>query len=267
MALCRKDAHALIAEAAGQRHTGQAKMRPMSRYTLRIFAALVFAALPEVCRAQPSAAADTVIRPFTIRVPDAVLADLKTRLKSPRVPESLNGDGWTYGTDTTLSEAARRLLARSVRLAGSGAIVEPLRAVHDEHRRPDAAFHSPPLEAAERAAAAHHARLARIVRRVREGDRSPHRSGRPWRTRGGCIRRRHPVDSRLCVLGKTARAWLLTGSHCRARSEADGEARLSALRRAGRRLGFDHRDAGRAQRRAARGGPAPQHVHRRRATR
>jgi microsomal epoxide hydrolase len=73
----------------------------MSRYTLRIFAALVFAAFPEVCRAQPSAAADTVIRPFTIRVPDAVLADLKTRLKSPRVPESLNGDGWTYGTDTT----------------------------------------------------------------------------------------------------------------------------------------------------------------------
>jgi microsomal epoxide hydrolase len=46
-------------------------------------------------------AADTAIRPFTIRVPDAVLADLKTRLKSPRVPESLNGDGWTYGTDTT----------------------------------------------------------------------------------------------------------------------------------------------------------------------
>jgi len=73
----------------------------MSRYTLPIFAALVFAALPEVCRAQPSAAADTVIRPFTIRVPDAVLADLKMRLKSPRVPESLNGDGWTYGTDTT----------------------------------------------------------------------------------------------------------------------------------------------------------------------
>jgi len=73
----------------------------MSRYTLPIVAALVFAALPEVCRAQPSAAADTVIRPFTIRVPDAVLADLKMRLKSPRVPESLNGDGWTYGTDTT----------------------------------------------------------------------------------------------------------------------------------------------------------------------
>jgi microsomal epoxide hydrolase len=73
----------------------------MSRYTLRIFAALVFAALPTVCRAQPSAATDTVIRPFTIRVPDAVLVDLKTRLKSPRVPESLNGDGWTYGTDTT----------------------------------------------------------------------------------------------------------------------------------------------------------------------
>jgi pimeloyl-ACP methyl ester carboxylesterase len=73
----------------------------MSRCTLRIVAALVFAALPDVCGAQPSVGADTAIRPFTIRVPDTVLTDLKTRLKSPRVPESLNGDGWTYGTDTT----------------------------------------------------------------------------------------------------------------------------------------------------------------------
>ena len=78
----------------------QAKMRPMFRYTLRILAALAFASLPDICGAQPSVGADTAIRPFTIRVPDAVLADLKARLKSPRVPDGLNGDGWTYGTDT-----------------------------------------------------------------------------------------------------------------------------------------------------------------------
>jgi hypothetical protein len=73
----------------------------MSRYTGRILIALIVAGLPAVCRAQPPAGADAAIKPFTIRVPDAVLADLKARLKSPRVPESLNGDGWTYGTDNT----------------------------------------------------------------------------------------------------------------------------------------------------------------------
>jgi len=69
----------------------------MFRHTSRIFVALVFAMVPHVCGAQPP---DTAIRPFTIRVSDAVLADLKARLKSPRVPDGLNGDGWTYGTDT-----------------------------------------------------------------------------------------------------------------------------------------------------------------------
>ena len=43
-------------------------------------------------------AADERIVPFTIRVPDAVLADLKARLARPRFPPPLQ-DGWTHGTD------------------------------------------------------------------------------------------------------------------------------------------------------------------------
>ncbi|MBI3402081.1 MAG: alpha/beta fold hydrolase [Acidobacteria bacterium] len=39
------------------------------------------------------------IRPFTIHVPDGVLADLKARLARPRFPDPLQGDGWTYGAD------------------------------------------------------------------------------------------------------------------------------------------------------------------------
>jgi pimeloyl-ACP methyl ester carboxylesterase len=39
------------------------------------------------------------IKPFTIRIPDAVLTDLKTRLAAARLPEPLQGDGWTHGTD------------------------------------------------------------------------------------------------------------------------------------------------------------------------
>ena len=49
-------------------------------------------------RSQPGTA-DAEIRPFTIRVPDPVLADLKARLRHPRYPDALQGDGWTYGTD------------------------------------------------------------------------------------------------------------------------------------------------------------------------
>ncbi len=37
--------------------------------------------------------------PFTIRVPDAVLADLHARLDRVRWPDEAPGDGWRYGTD------------------------------------------------------------------------------------------------------------------------------------------------------------------------
>ena len=38
--------------------------------------------------------------PFTIAVPDAVLADLRDRLERTRWPDQLPGTGWDYGTDT-----------------------------------------------------------------------------------------------------------------------------------------------------------------------
>ena len=71
----------------------------MPSYARRILLALVVAALPRVCGAQPSPGSDAAVHPFTIRVPDAVLADLKARLKNPRYPDALQGEGWTYGTD------------------------------------------------------------------------------------------------------------------------------------------------------------------------
>ena len=39
------------------------------------------------------------IVPFTIRVPDAVLQDLKTRLRNTRLPQEIPNTGWDYGTD------------------------------------------------------------------------------------------------------------------------------------------------------------------------
>ena len=43
--------------------------------------------------------ADDAVRPFTIRVPEATLVDLKTRLARARLPEPLAGPGWDLGTD------------------------------------------------------------------------------------------------------------------------------------------------------------------------
>src|SRR5512139_2206449 len=39
------------------------------------------------------------IVPFTIRVPDAVLTDLKERLARTRFPAEITGSGWTQGAD------------------------------------------------------------------------------------------------------------------------------------------------------------------------
>jgi hypothetical protein len=65
---------------------------------VRVLVFLVAIAATTTVVAGQSAAADA-IRPFTIQVSDAVLADLKSRLAAARIPEPLQGDGWTYGTD------------------------------------------------------------------------------------------------------------------------------------------------------------------------
>lgn len=59
----------------------------------------VLAAMPLAAGGQTAPAPADAVRPFTIHVPDAVLADLKARLANPRFPDPLQGDGWTYGTD------------------------------------------------------------------------------------------------------------------------------------------------------------------------
>ncbi|MFM8533380.1 MAG: epoxide hydrolase family protein, partial [Acidimicrobiia bacterium] len=60
-----------------------------------LFAVLL--ASPAIASAQ--AQADESIRPFTIRIPDADLKDLKARLATARIAAPLQGDGWTHGTD------------------------------------------------------------------------------------------------------------------------------------------------------------------------
>jgi pimeloyl-ACP methyl ester carboxylesterase len=55
---------------------------------------------PEMPEMVEEASVDpTAVRPFSIDVPDAVLADLQTRLENTRLPDQLDGVGWDYGTD------------------------------------------------------------------------------------------------------------------------------------------------------------------------
>ena len=37
--------------------------------------------------------------PFTLRIPDADIADLRDRLARTRFPDSAPGEPWAYGTD------------------------------------------------------------------------------------------------------------------------------------------------------------------------
>ena len=69
---------------------------------------LVIALVAGIDRLSAQPATPEAIRPFTIRIPDAVLADLKARLAASRIPEPLQGPGWTHGTDI---DYLRRLVA------------------------------------------------------------------------------------------------------------------------------------------------------------
>ena len=68
---------------------------------VRIAVTVALLYLPSTSSGQQTAApaGDTSIRPFTISIPDTVLADLKARLHNSRFPEPLQGDGWALGTD------------------------------------------------------------------------------------------------------------------------------------------------------------------------
>jgi pimeloyl-ACP methyl ester carboxylesterase len=61
--------------------------------------ALAIALVASTSTAEAQQGAGDAIRPFTIRMPEAALTDLQARLANARLPEPLQGDGWTYGTD------------------------------------------------------------------------------------------------------------------------------------------------------------------------
>jgi len=76
-------------------------MRPI-RTVMAIFL------LTAAAGAHPRAADDASIVPFTIRIADADLADLKARLGRPRFPDEIPGTAWTYGTSRAYLESLVR---------------------------------------------------------------------------------------------------------------------------------------------------------------
>jgi len=67
-----------------------------------IFVVLVAVLLPlatSTAQQRRDAAGNDAIRPFKIRVPDSLLADLRQRLARARVPGEIPGSNWDYGTN------------------------------------------------------------------------------------------------------------------------------------------------------------------------
>ena len=71
----------------------------MSRLAALCLAAAALTAAAQTQPAADQASDDERIVPFTIRVPDATLDDLKQRLTRARFPEPLQQPDWSYGTD------------------------------------------------------------------------------------------------------------------------------------------------------------------------
>ena len=70
-----------------------------SAVPLMLVAAFALAAVPAAGQEENAAEDPEAVRPFTIDVPDEVLADLKDRLSRTRLPDDLVGTEWDYGTN------------------------------------------------------------------------------------------------------------------------------------------------------------------------
>ena len=73
-------------------------MRPFVRSSAALVTAALIAAASTYAQTPPPS--DAIV-PFKIHVADAVLQDLKARLRNTRLPQTIPDAGWDYGTDLT----------------------------------------------------------------------------------------------------------------------------------------------------------------------
>lgn len=75
------------------------RFAPIRRAAPLAAAAALALAAPAAAQEENAAGDAEAVRPFTIDVPDEVLADLRERLARTRLPDDLPGTAWDYGTD------------------------------------------------------------------------------------------------------------------------------------------------------------------------
>ena len=169
-------------------------------------------------------------KPFTLRIPDAQIAELRERLARTRLPDEPPLAPWSTGTSLAYLKSLTRLLAERLRLARLGRQAQRLPPVHAADRRHRPAFHPCAVAQAERDAAADFARLARLGVRVPQDHSAADRA----------LPRRGAVAARLHALVQAGPAALRRDRDRGHVRRADERARLPTLRRAGRRLGQLH---------------------------
>ena len=78
--------------------------------------------------------------PFTLRIPDADIADLRERLARTRFPDQAPGEAWAYGTDVAYLRELAEYWRNGFRLEGGGSRAERLSAIPRSARRHRAAL-------------------------------------------------------------------------------------------------------------------------------
>ena len=125
--------------------------------------------------AKTKASAASGIRPFTIEIPEADLEDLRARIAATRWPERETVADQSQGVQSETMQELARYWATDYDWRNVRGEAERPAAVHDRDRRPRHPLHPRPFAARERAAAHHHARLARLGHRDAQRRRSAHR--------------------------------------------------------------------------------------------
>src|SRR5580698_7575546 len=167
----------------------------------------------------PTPQTSTLVRPFTVSIPDSEINDMKQRLARTRWPDPETVGDWSQG----------------VRVENARSLVGYWERGYDWRRFESGLNRFPQF-------------LTGLDRRVPEADRPADRSGFVRRRRRRFIRRRRPVAPRVRVLPEAHGDRVDCIAHRKRVGGADEASRLHEMVRARRRLGCrrHHRPRGHA---------------------
>ena len=157
----------------------------------------------------------TAIKPFRIAISDDILTDLKSRLARTRWPEAELVDDWSQGAPLEWIREICAYWADGYDWRAREAKLNRFEQFTTEIDGLDIHFLHVRSQEADGAAADHHPWLARLDRRIPEGDRAAGRSRRAWRQSRRCLPRGLPLAAGLWVLGQAEDHRLGRRSHRR----------------------------------------------------